>query len=157
MAQNIYDEDGKLIGTVKSREEADRDSIAAFVDNLGCLAFILGIVAVLFEVAVWVVGVKELLDEGDPLILVFVIPIIVATILAGRKVVKEKKKSPWGVFGFLLLVDAVVGTVSVTLCAMLSDGSVGSFSNFLAAALLAIFYSVAPAAIVALIAHVKKK
>ena len=157
MAQNIYDEDGKLIGTVKSREEADRDSIAAFVDNLGCLAFILGIVAVLFEVAVWVVGVKKLLDEGDPLILVFMIPIIVATILAGRKVVQEKKKSPWGAFGFLLLVDAVVGTVSATLCAMLSDGSVGSFLNFLAAVLFAIFYSVVPAAIVALIAHVKKK
>ncbi len=92
MAQSIYDENGKKIGEVKTEEEALNDSWLDFVEGVGCVAIPIGGFLILLVAILWMIPFL-----GEPALLFVKIPVILATFVAGAKLLNlDHISPPWG-------------------------------------------------------------
>lgn len=154
MAQNIYDENGRVVGTIKSEREATDDDIAAFAENIGCLAILVLGVLFFFGGAPWIVTVISFCipEEIPPLFFCFfAIPIIIATIVLGGRIIEENKKSVWGAFWRIALADIGAGTVGGFVAGLLF-GIIDldeAFEGFMYVVSYSAWFAVVPTVIVA--------
>ena len=66
MAHNIYDKNGKLIGKVKTEEEANREEAENILGAMGCILVVaLGFLAI-FLLGAWLFGVAVMFDPNHP-------------------------------------------------------------------------------------------
>jgi hypothetical protein len=157
MAHNIYDEDGKKIGTIKSEREAAEDDIIALSDNIGCLAILIGGFIVLFCGAAWYMAFYEAIEEGNAFYLFWLIPIIVATFIGGGKISLKGIRKFWSVFWRILLIDFGVGTVSGLVAVLIYEGYMDAAEALVAAVFMSVVYSLFPAVIATWIVRKARK
>ena len=154
MAQNIYDENGRKVGEIKTDREKAEDDIATFSDNIGCLVtLVVGFVA-LIAITAWIMGIT-MAFQGEILYLLWMIPMVVATFIYAKKIMSENSKTPWGAFWRVLLLNTGVGAICMLLVAMIS----GSLTEgvMVAAVSNGFVFAILPAAIVAKVVRKKRK
>ena len=111
MAHNIYDKNGKLIGKVKTEEEANREEAENILGAMGCILVVaLGFLAICL-LGAWLFGVAVMFDPNHPDFgfLPIMIPDLIVTIVVGRKIVSKGIRTPWGAFWRVALIDTCVG------------------------------------------------
>ena len=131
MAQYIYDENGKLIGTKKSEEEKRQDENDSTITSIVCvILIILGILSFLLAKP-WF-DVKDMIENFDvsEFWLEFQYILAIVAIVYGTKTVKENKLTLWRAFWKTVIVLTIVGIAGSVAIPLIFGGFIISFEDF---------------------------
>ena len=146
MAQNIYDENGRKVGEIKTEREKSEEEIGNIADTIGCLAALVRGFLALIVYGPWIVGVVTVISDGEMVYLWFMIPVLVATVIMGVRIKEINIVTMWGAFWRTALVGIGAGIIGGLLMSMVYP----EFADGMAIGLLAgVYFSLAPAVTVA--------